>query len=66
LNALSKAVQKVNLGGLLEDYGRTHNPLLRCIVRRTRGYLESTINPATGSYYLPKVAVQIFFCKSGW
>ena len=60
LNDLPPAIQRVNLGGLLEDYGRTHNPLLRCIVRRTRGYLESTINPATGEYYLPKVAVRLF------
>ena len=29
-------------------------------MRRTRGYLESTINPATGSYFLPKVAVKLF------
>jgi hypothetical protein len=29
-------------------------------VRRTRGYLEATINPATGSYFLPKVTVKLF------
>jgi len=34
--------------------------LLRCIVRRTRSYLEQEINPATGSYYLPKVEVKLF------
>ena len=33
--------------------------MLRCIVRRTRSYLEETINPATG-YYLPKVSVRLF------
>jgi hypothetical protein len=50
----------VQLAGLLRDYGRNFNPLLRCIVRRTRGYLESTINPHTGEYYLPKVEVRLF------
>jgi hypothetical protein len=34
--------------------------MLRCIVRRTRAYLEATINPATGGYFLPKVAVKLF------
>jgi hypothetical protein len=26
----------------------------------TRGYLESTVNPATGGYFLPKVTVRLF------
>jgi hypothetical protein len=46
--------------GLLPTYGENFNPLLRCIVRRTRAYLEATINPATGGYFLPKVAVKLF------
>jgi hypothetical protein len=29
-------------------------------VRRTRAYLEATINPATGGYFLPKVTVKLF------
>ena len=61
LAKLSPAIRRVQLrNGLLHDYGARFNPLLRCIVRRTRGYLESTINPATGSYFLPKVAVKLF------
>jgi superfamily II DNA/RNA helicase len=61
LHALSPALRRVQLKNqLLQDYGARFNPLLRCIVRRTRGYLESTINPATGSYFLPKVAVKLF------
>ena len=61
LDKLSPAIRKVQLqNGLLPDYGERFNPLLRCIVRRTRGYLEATINPATGSYFLPKVAVKLF------
>lgn len=61
LNQLSPALRRVQLrNGLLPDYGAKLNPLLRCIIRRTRGYLESEINPATGSYFLPKVAVKLF------
>ena len=61
LDKLSPAIQRVQLqNGLLPHYGEHFNPLLRCIVRRTRGYLEATINPATGSYFLPKVAVKLF------
>lgn len=37
-----------------------HNPFLRSIVRRTRKYLESTTNPATGEKYLKPVAVELF------
>ena len=61
LNRLPPAVRQVLLvNGLLPEYAARFNPLLRCIVRRTRGYLESTINPATGGYYLPRVAVRLF------
>ncbi|MBF0106881.1 MAG: DEAD/DEAH box helicase family protein [Deltaproteobacteria bacterium] len=61
LNKLSPAIRRVQLqNGLLPGYGECFNPLLRCIVRRTRGYLETTINPVTGSYYLSKVAVRLF------
>lgn len=61
LNRLSKAIQNVQLKNeLLPTYGETLNPLLRCIVRRTRGYLEETINEATGDYFLPRVRVRLF------
>jgi len=61
LDKLPLAIQKVQLSnGLLPAYGERFNPLLRCIVRRTRGYLESTVNPATGGYYLPRVTVRLF------
>jgi hypothetical protein len=61
LNDLSPAIKRVQLQNrLLADYGQHFNPLLRCIVRRTRSYLESTINPSTGSYFLPKVSVKLF------
>ena len=61
LSDLPLALQRVQLkSDLLPNYGERFNPLLRCIVRRTRGYLEATINPATGSYFLPKVSVKLF------
>ena len=61
LEKLSPAIRKVQLqNGLLPNYGENFNPLLRCIVRRTRAYLEATINPATGEYFLPKVTVKLF------
>lgn len=61
LDAISPAVRRVQLeNGLLLDYGQKYNPMLRCIVRRTRGYLESMVNPATGTYYLPRVDVKLF------
>ncbi len=61
LDQLSHAIRRVQLqNGLLPEYGANFNPLLRCIVRRTRAYLEATINPATGGYFLPKVTVKLF------
>jgi len=61
LDRLPRAIQRVQVSNeLLPDYGERFNPLLRSIVRRTRGYLESTINPATGDFYLPRVNVRLF------
>jgi hypothetical protein len=61
LDRMSFAIRRVKFeNGVLPGYGTRFNPLLRCIVRRTRGYLEDTINPATGSYYLPRVSVRLF------
>jgi hypothetical protein len=61
LEKLSPVIQRVQLrNGLLLHYGERFNPLLRCIVRRTRGYLEAMVNPATGDYFLPKVTVKLF------
>lgn len=61
LDKLSPAIRRVQLENeVLPVFGEKYNPLLRCIVRRTRKYLEETINPATGSYYLPRVSVRLF------
>jgi len=61
LEKLSPAIRRVQLeNSVLPGYGDRFNPLLRCIVRRTRSYLEETINPATDGYFLPRVAVRLF------
>jgi hypothetical protein len=61
LEKLTPVIKRVQLeNNVLPGYGSRFNPLLRCIVRRTRGYLEQTINPATGSYFLPRVEVKLF------
>lgn len=41
-------------------FGREHNPFIRRIVRRTREFLENTMDPATGEPYLKKVDVRRF------
>ena len=61
---LPEAVDKLNPGykraieredGLFEKY----NPYVRHIVRRTREFLEETINEETGEPYLQKVSVEL-------
>lgn len=42
------------------DFFERHNPFIRHIVRRTRGFLEETIDPATGETYLKAVRVKLF------
>ncbi|HEY3547451.1 MAG TPA: phospholipase D-like domain-containing anti-phage protein [Propionicimonas sp.] len=44
------------LGG---DFFQVHNPYIRHIVRRSRAYLESTIDPHTGEPYLRPIAVRL-------
>ena len=43
-----------------DEFVRTCNPYVRCIVRRTRDYLESHINPETGEPYLKKIHVELY------
>lgn len=40
-----------------EEFIRNYNPYIRHIVRRTREFLETTMNPITGEYYLKKIEV---------
>jgi superfamily II DNA or RNA helicase len=36
-----------------------HNPFIRRIVRRSRGYLETTVDPSTGEPYLKPIVVEL-------
>ena len=42
------------------DFARQHNPFIRHIVRRTRDYLETTLDPKTGEPYLKPVRVELY------
>ena len=44
---------------LARTFGTHHNPFIRHIVRRTREYLETTINPETNEPYLQPVKVEL-------
>jgi superfamily II DNA or RNA helicase len=46
--------------GKIPEFCKTHNPLLRHIIRRTRGFLEDTIDPSSNEPYLKKVEVVLF------
>jgi len=45
---------------LARDLAECHNPFIRHIVRRTREYLETTIDTETGEPYLKQVKVELF------
>ena len=42
------------------DFLRDHNPFIRFIIRRTRDYLEKTINPETSEPYLKPIEVKLY------
>lgn len=48
------------LAQVSRGFARANNPFVRHIVRRTRQYLEDTIDPATGEPYLKPVRVKLF------
>ena len=43
-----------------EDFFAHHNPYIRHIVRRTREYLETTLNPETHEPYLKAIRVKLY------
>lgn len=59
------AWQKLNppdrkrLQDLRKTFGTHHNPFIRHIVRRTRQYLENTLDPETNEPYLKAVRVEL-------
>ena len=52
---------KTQIRRVLGNYGREFNPFILHIIRRTRSYLETTIDPATGEPYLQPVKVKLFW-----
>ncbi|MBW2643659.1 MAG: helicase SNF2, partial [Deltaproteobacteria bacterium] len=48
------------LKSVMPEFGRKYNPVIRHIVRRTRNFLEQTIDPSTGEPYLKPVKVKLF------
>src|SRR5215831_1622178 len=50
---------KARVRRLVRDFAPQHNPCIRHIVRRTREYLETTIDPETGEPYLKPVRVEL-------
>lgn len=42
-----------------DEFIANYNPYIRHIVRRTRDFLENTINPVTGETYLEKIKVEL-------
>lgn len=45
---------------LRQSFAQHHNPFIRHIVRRTRQYLENTLDPETGEPYLKPIKVELF------
>lgn len=43
-----------------DEFIANYNPYIRHIVRRTRDFLENTINPSSGETYLKKILVELY------
>jgi len=50
---------KARVRRLARAFAPQHNPCIRHIVRRTRAYLETTLDPETGEPYLKPVRVEL-------
>jgi len=55
-----KPLEKIIVERISNRFIEEHNPFIRKIVRRTRKYLETTINPITNEPYLAPIKVQLF------
>lgn len=49
---------------MTDEFVQNYNPYIRHIIRRTRKYLESTINKKTGTPYLKKITVLLYAEKT--
>lgn len=43
-----------------DEFIANYNPYIRHIVRRTRDFLENTINPSSGETYLKKILIELY------
>jgi len=55
-----RPTEMTRLKSVIPGFGREHNPFIRHIVRRTRDFLEKTVDPSTGEPYLKPVKVKLF------
>ncbi|AGY75870.1 phospholipase D-like domain-containing anti-phage protein [Clostridium autoethanogenum] len=61
LNDLKGTPEERKIGRIIDKgFIENHNPFIRHIVRRTRDFLENTINPETNEPYLKKIEVKLF------
>lgn len=61
INSIEGTPDYRRLGRIISnDFIKQYNPFIRHIVRRTRDFLENTINPETNEPYLKKVEVRLF------
>ncbi len=51
---------KNRISRMATEFFQKHNPFIRHIVRRTRNFLESTLDPETNEPYLKPVKVRLF------
>lgn len=56
----NRATTQTLISQVSHDFARQHNPFIRHIVRRTRSYLEDTVDPSTGEPFLKPVRVRLF------
>lgn len=54
-----RPADKRRVKDLAKTFGTHHNPFIRHIIRRTREYLETTINPENNEPYLQPVKVEL-------
>lgn len=55
-----KASDRARLQELFPQLAEKHNPFIRHIIRRSRHYLETTLDPTTGEPFLQPIAVELF------
>jgi superfamily II DNA or RNA helicase len=54
-----KEPDRARVRRVARDFAQQHNPFIRRIIRRTREFLENTLDPETGEPYLKPVHVEL-------